>query len=86
MNFHHGQAELTAQLIEEVKKRLEGGDKYFSQVFGKMRSTLREKYSSWLERLPLERRPAVGFIVAGFEENKDAKSITFQVLWTLPPN
>jgi 20S proteasome alpha/beta subunit len=69
----YGQAELAAQLIEEVKKRLEEGDKHFSQIFEKMRSTLREKYSSWLERLPLERKPAVGFIVAGFEENKDAK-------------
>jgi len=68
----YGQAELAAQLVEEVRNSLKE-EKYFSPIFKVMRNTLREKYGSWMERIPIERRPVLGFIVAGFEENKDIK-------------
>ena len=67
-----GQAEMAAQLIEEVRNSLKG-EKYFAQIFHVMRETLRKEYGSWMERVPREERPVVGFIVAGFEENKDVR-------------
>jgi len=69
----YGQAELAAQSVEEIKRSLGEADVYFSLVFEKMRNTVRDKYGSWLQRVPMEGRPALGFIVAGLEENGNAK-------------
>lgn len=69
----YGQAELAAQLITEVKSRLEEADAYFTPVFHKTRETVREKYQEWLKNVALEHRPIVGFIVAGFEENGEPR-------------
>ncbi len=69
----YGQAELAAQLITEVKARLEDTDAYFTPVFNKARDTIREKYQEWLTNVPIEHRPVVGFIVGGFEQDGQPK-------------
>lgn len=69
----YGQAELAAQLIAEIKAKLEPTETHFSAVFEKTRQTVKSKYEEWLRNMPREQRPVLGFIVAGFEENGEAK-------------
>jgi len=69
-----GQAELAAQLVQEIKSNLGEQDVYLTpQFLEKVRNTLRTKYSSWFESLPREARPAVGFIIGGIDENGEVK-------------
>jgi 20S proteasome alpha/beta subunit len=67
----YGQAELAAQLIQEIKRTLSEEDIYLTPEFlEKVRNTLRTKYSDWFRGVPHERRPAVGFIIGGFEDGE----------------
>jgi len=69
----YGQAELAAQLVQELKSSLTPDDIYFSQVFDKTRDLLRNKYNDWFRNFPLEKRPVVGFIIGGLEQSGESK-------------
>ena len=80
-----GTAEIAAQSITAIKDNLGSDDIYFSSVFDKARETIRTKYTEWFRNLPLERRPVLGFIIAGLEEDKKAKMYYLQNRFDFAP-
>ncbi len=73
----YGQAELAAQLIQEMKKTLSSEDLYISQIVSKTRNILRTRYNEWFKNFPQnERRKVVvvGFIISRLEEDNSTKT------------
>lgn len=68
-----GQAELANQLITEVRNQLLNTDIYFTQVFNAARNKMIRSYNDWFKQFPIDKRPLLGFVIGGIEENNDKK-------------
>lgn len=68
------QASIAAQLIAEINKKLEQEQLYVDQILEKTREVVRNLYHNWFSPLPLEKRPPVGFILGGLDENLETKA------------
>jgi len=69
----YGQAELAAQLVQEIKNTLKPEDIYISQILEKTRETLRSKHGDWFKNFPIDKRPVVAFILGGLEDDATSK-------------
>jgi len=72
-----GQAELAAQLIQEIKNSLRPEDLYISQIVDETRNILRTEFNEWFKNIPVDRRyksVIIGFIIAGLEEDNTTKT------------
>ncbi len=73
----YGQAELAAQLIQEIRNILTPEDHYISQIVAKTRNILRAKFNEWFKNIPIDKRDkivAIGFIIAGLEDDNTVKT------------
>jgi len=63
----YGQAELAAQMIEEIRKQVEDQELGILPILDKSRDVLRERYHDWFKNIPLESRQVLGFILGGLD-------------------
>ena len=71
-----GTSEITDALISSLQKQLDSKKLTFvEEIASFTRQHLRAKYNEWFQQFPLDRRPLMGAIVAGYEEMPPAKMV-----------
>lgn len=79
-----GAAEIGAKLIDELLNKLQ--DNPIEEASGLLefiRAGIRERYNEWFQSFPIEKRPALGFLLAGYDLNKDTNKFDVPRIYTL---
>jgi 20S proteasome alpha/beta subunit len=65
----YGSAELAAQMISEIRSAISGKPESVSQILESARPVMMSRHGGWFPSIPFEKRPFIGFILAGLEND-----------------